>query len=187
MRKLAVGLGVLLRERISRPLEEWLHHRVVDDHWMQIGVLRHYAPRRLAWDERIPRRRVATEALPRIGLVTPSYGQEAFIERTLDSVLTQAYPKLHYVVQDGGSKDRSAELIARRAARLHHWESAPDKGQADAIRKGFVRLEGALADNDVMAWLNSDDLLGPGVLEFVGDYFARNPAVDVIYAASHHH
>lgn len=181
LRKLGVALNAMVREKLTRPLDEWLHRRVVDQHWMQIGLLRHYAPRPLAWDERIPRRKVAAEALPRIGLVTPSYGQEAFVERTMDSVLTQAYPKLHYVVQDGGSKDRSAELIARRAAQLHHWESARDKGQADAIRKGFMRLEGALGDADVMAWLNSDDLLGPGVLEFVGDYFARHPEVDVIY------
>jgi ADP-heptose:LPS heptosyltransferase/GT2 family glycosyltransferase len=181
LRKLGIALEALMRERLTRPLDEWLHRRVVDDHWMQIGVLRHYAPRPLRWDDRVPRRRRPANELPRIGLVTPSYGQEVFIERTLDSVLEQAYPHLHYVVQDGGSKDRSAELIARRAARLHHWESERDRGQADAIRKGFARLEGTLGANDIMAWLNSDDLLGPGVLEFVGDYFARNPDVDVIY------
>jgi glycosyltransferase involved in cell wall biosynthesis len=84
-------------------------------------------------------------------------------------------------VQDGGSRDRSPEIIRGYAARLHHWESAPDAGQADAIRRGFASLEAKLAPDDVMAWLNSDDLIGPGVLNFVAAYFAKHPEVDVIY------
>jgi GT2 family glycosyltransferase len=84
-------------------------------------------------------------------------------------------------VQDGGSKDRSAEIIARHAARLKHWESVKDKGQADAIHRGFAHIAASLGADDLMAWLNSDDLLAPGALRFVAEYFATHPDVDVLY------
>ena len=181
LRKLAVATAAFFREKVGRPFDAWLFRRIVEDYWMQIGVLRHYDPRPLRWDERLPGPRTADAALPRIGVVTPSYGQEKFIDRTLHSVLDQAYPKLVYAVQDGGSKDRSAAIIAAHAARLQHWESVRDKGQADAIQRGFTHLTPLLGADDVMAWLNSDDLLAPGALRFVGEYFAAHPAVDVIY------
>jgi ADP-heptose:LPS heptosyltransferase/GT2 family glycosyltransferase len=181
LRKLAVATAAFCREKVGRPLDAWLFRRLVEAYWMQIGVLRHYDPRPLRWDERLPGARAADVALPRIGVVTPSYGQEKFIERTLLSVLDQAYPRLVYAVQDGGSKDRSAAIIAAHAARLRHWESVRDKGQADAIHKGFTHLTPHLGPDDVMAWLNSDDLLAPGALRFVGEYFAAHPEVDVIY------
>src|SRR6185503_4961943 len=88
---------------------------------------------------------------------------------------------LLYVVQDGGSKDGSAEIIARHAARLRHWESVKDNGQADAIHRGFAHLANTLGPGDVMAWLNSDDMLAPGSLRFVAEYFATHPDVDVLY------
>jgi glycosyltransferase involved in cell wall biosynthesis len=154
---------------------------VVEQHWMQIGVLRQYAPRPLVWDHALPGPRRPDDSLPQIAIVTPSYGQEQFLERTMRSVLDQSYPKLLYVVQDGGSKDRSPEIIARHAARLRHWESAPDRGQADAVHRGFTRVAPDLRPDDVMAWLNSDDLLAPGALRCVGEYFAAHPEVDLIY------
>ncbi len=181
LRKLRIAAEAWGREKVRRPLEQWLFRRVVEDYWMQIGVLRHYAPRPLAWDPRLPGAARSGATLPRIALVTPSYGQEQFLERTLRSVLDQAYPNLLYVVQDGGSKDGSPALIARHAAQLRHWESAPDRGQADAIRRGFAHVEGDLGPDDVMAWLNSDDLLAPGTLRFVAEYFAAHPEVDLIY------
>jgi glycosyltransferase involved in cell wall biosynthesis len=99
----------------------------------------------------------------------------------MNSVLRQNYPHLLYVVQDGGSTDDSVEVIRREAARLHHWESTRDAGQADAIRKGFAHITGALAPNDIMAWLNSDDLLAPRSLYAVARYFVQHPSVDVVY------
>ena len=99
----------------------------------------------------------------------------------LGSVLDQSYPNLLYVVQDGGSKDGSVEVIRRHADRLHAWASEKDAGQADAIRRGFARVESELGPDDVMAWLNSDDLLAPGSLAFVAGYFASHPEVDAIY------
>ena len=180
LHKLWLATVAFVRERWQRPLAAWWFRRVVENYWMQIGVLRHYAPRPLRWD-RLPRPQLRPAALPQIALVTPSYGQEKFIGRTLRSVIDQAYPKLRYAVQDGGSKDRSAEIIAEHAAGLQHWESAPDRGQADAVQRGFTHLADALAPEDIMAWLNSDDLLAPTALRYVAEYFARHPEVDVIY------
>jgi glycosyltransferase involved in cell wall biosynthesis len=155
---------------------------MVEDYWMQIGILQHYQPRPLKWDKRMRKHlRLPVEKLPKIGIVTPSYGQATFIESTLLSVLNQRYPKLYYVVQDGGSQDGSPAIIEQYANQLYHWESVPDRGQADAVEKGFAHLQTELGSDDVMAWLNSDDLLAPRTLATVADYFARHPDVDVIY------
>ncbi|MBI5937533.1 MAG: glycosyltransferase [Betaproteobacteria bacterium] len=113
---------------------------------------------------------------PRISIVTPSYNQAAFLEQTIKSVLDQGYPNLEYVVQDGGSKDGSREVLERYSAEFSHWESAPDGGQTNAINLGFRHTTG-----EIMAYLNSDDLLLTGTLHYVADYFAKHPDVDVIY------
>ncbi len=162
------------------PLNDWFFERAVEKYWMKIGVLDHYPPRPLKWDQ-IPKGRLPESKLPKVGVVTPSYGQANFIESTILSVLNQQYPKLHYAVQDGGSKDASPQIIARYADRLQHWESVRDKGQADAIQRGFRHLDNELGSDDVMAWLNSDDLIAPRALRFVAEYFATHPNVDVIY------
>ncbi len=119
---------------------------------------------------------IKLDSPPGISLVTPSFGQAAFLERTLRSVLDQNYPRLEYFVQDGGSVDGTQEILSRYSDRLTGWESAPDKGQSDAINLGFSKTRG-----EIMAWLNSDDLLLPGSLACVADFFLRHPAVDVIY------
>ena len=136
--KLWVAASAYLREKWWLPATAWLFRKTVEEYWMQIGVLRHYDPRPIAWDPRLPKKpKLAESRLPQIGIVTPSFGQPAFIESTMVSVLNQNYPKLLYAVQDGGSRDASPEIIARHADRLAHWESVPDKGQGDAIRRGF--------------------------------------------------
>lgn len=114
--------------------------------------------------------------LPTLSIVTPSYGQARFVERTLASVLGQGYPKLEYHIQDGGSRDGTVEILRRHEARLSGWESVPDDGQSQAINLGFARTGG-----EIMAWLNSDDMLMPGTLHYVADYFQRHPEVDVVY------
>ncbi len=169
------------RARIQRPLAAWLRQTWIEGHWMQLGVLRQHPPRALRWDARLEAAAKVPADAPFIGVVTPSYGQEAFIERTLRSVLDQRYPRLKYVVQDGGSRDGSPGIIARHAAQLAAWASEPDQGQADAIRRGFDRLKDELAPTDLMGWLNSDDLLAPGALATVARYFATHPEVDVVY------
>ena len=180
LHRLALATSAFVREKLWRPFDAWLFTRVVEKYWMQIGILRHHDPKPLVWD-RLPAPSTSASALPQIAIVTPSYGQEKFIERTMRSILDQNFPRLLYVVQDGGSKDRSPQIIAAHATRLRHWESSRDKGQADAVRRGFAHVVPDLGPDDLMAWLNSDDLIAPGSLAYVAAYFAAHPDVDVIY------
>jgi ADP-heptose:LPS heptosyltransferase/GT2 family glycosyltransferase len=181
IRKLWLVASLRLREGVWRPLDRWLFRKVVEDYWMQIGILRQYEPRPISWDRRLAKAPRANGSLPKIGVVTPSYAQPAFIESTILSVLNQNYPKLLYVIQDGASPDASAEIISKYASRLKHWVSEADHGQADAVRRGFSHIETELGADDVMAWFNSDDLLAPRAMKFVASYFAAHPDVDVIY------
>jgi GT2 family glycosyltransferase len=136
----------------------------------------YHAPRPL----RVPSRYTSSPPLPAapsISIVTPSFNQAAFLPHTLSSVLDQGYPALEYVVQDGGSLDGTADVLERFRARLHHAESRPDLGQSHAVNLGFARTGG-----EVMAYLNSDDLLLPGSLSYVAGFFAAHPEVDVVYS-----
>lgn len=110
--------------------------------------------------------------LPSISIVTPTFNQGEFIEKTMLSVLTQGYPNLQYVIMDGGSNDNTLAIIKKYADRLFYWESGPDKGQADAINRGFAQV-----DAEVMGWLNSDDILFPGALHLIGKIFADYPEI----------
>src|SRR5262249_50436312 len=123
-------------------------------------------------------RLLATMALPRISVVTPSFKQGRYLEAAIRSVLDQDYPHPAYTVMDGGSPDGSVDTIRRHAGRLAHWVSAPDGGQSAAIASGFRRATG-----DVLAWLNSDDIYLPGALERVGRVFEQSPSVDFVYGA----
>lgn len=113
---------------------------------------------------------------PKFAIVTPSFNQAGFLERTLHSVLDQEYPRLEYVVQDGGSWDQTPEILERYREHLTHAESRKDRGQAHAINLGFRQTTG-----EIMSYLNSDDLLLPGTLAYVAQHFVRNPHVDVVY------
>jgi hypothetical protein len=139
-----------------------------------LGVLHQYPPRPLRPPS--PFRGPLPCPAPVISLVTPSYNQARFLARTVESVLGQGYPRLEYIIQDGGSTDGTAALLPRYRGRLAHCESRRDGGQADALNRGFRRATG-----DVLAYLNSDDLLLPGALAYVADYFRRHPEVDVVY------
>ena len=146
-----------------------------DRPYNQFGLLRQYAPREPA-AETFPRLRTAPDRLPGIALVTPSYKQGRYLESTIRSILAQNYPNLEYAVVDGASGDESAEIIERYRNQLTFAVSEKDKGHVDAIDKGFARISG-----EIMAYVNSDDLLEAGALRFVGDFFSRHPGVDVIY------
>lgn len=113
---------------------------------------------------------------PLISIVTPSFNQAEYIADTINSVLGQGYPRLEYIVQDGDSQDDTVKVLEELSGSLAHWESAPDGGQANAVNLGMRRATG-----DVLAWLNSDDLLLPGSLAYVAGYFERHPQVDVVY------
>lgn len=89
---------------------------------------------------------------PQISIVTPSYNYGRFIEETIRSVLLQGYPNLEYIIIDGGSTDTTVEIIKKYEQYITYWVSEPDKGQTDAINKGYQRCTG-----DIFAWLNADD------------------------------
>ncbi len=114
---------------------------------------------------------------PTISIVTPSYNQAEYIGRTVRSVLLQRYPNLEYVLMDGASTDGTQDVLSEYRDRFAHYESKPDGGQSDAVKRGFEHTSG-----EIMAWLNSDDVLAPGALDFVADYFAKHPGVDAIYS-----
>lgn len=141
----------------------------------RLGRLNQYAPRKL-WLPASYAKKPANSHLPKISIVTPSFNQARFLERTLESVLNQAYPNLEFYIQDGGSTDGTVEMLQRYDGRLSGWASCPDNGQSHAINVAFSRTSG-----EIMAWLNSDDILLPGALAYVGDYFSRHPEVDVVY------
>lgn len=110
-----------------------------------------------------------------ISVVTPSYNQAEYLERTILSVLDQGYPNLEYIVIDGGSKDGSLDIIRKYEDRLAFWISEPDRGQTEAINKGLKRATG-----EWLAWQNSDDLYYPGVFMDVAKAAARHSQADLI-------
>jgi glycosyltransferase involved in cell wall biosynthesis len=113
---------------------------------------------------------------PKISIVTPSYNQAQFLERTILSVLNQNYPNLEYIIIDGGSMDGSVEIIKKYEKYLTYWISEKDKGQSHAINKGFQKSTG-----EILAWLNSDDTYLPEALYKVVKSFEQNPEADLIF------
>jgi O-antigen biosynthesis protein len=113
---------------------------------------------------------------PSITIVTPVYNGEETLRETIESVLSQNYPKLEYIIVDGGSTDSTLSIINEYRQHLAMVISEPDRGMYDAIAKGF-----AIATGTVLAYLNADDLFEPGALRRVGDYFAYHPRTEVIY------
>jgi len=114
---------------------------------------------------------------PRISVVTPSLNQGSFIEETIQSILNQTYTNFEYIIIDGGSTDGSVNLIKRYEDKLTYWISEPDKGQADAINKGFKRATG-----EVLCWVNSDDVLFPASLEVIAKCYVKKDEPEIIHA-----
>lgn len=110
-----------------------------------------------------------------MSVVTPSMNQAAYLEECIDSVLSQGYPKLEYVVIDGGSTDGSIEIIRRYEKHLTYWQSQPDSGPYAAVNAGFARTSG-----EVMTWINSDDKYPKGALLKAGWLFATEPDAEWI-------
>ncbi|HHT0592306.1 TPA: glycosyltransferase [Legionella anisa] len=113
--------------------------------------------------------------LPLVSIVTPSFNQGRFLKRTIDSVLSQNYPHIEYIVIDGGSTDDSVNILSSYTDRFF-WISEPDNGQTHAINKGIKRAKG-----EILAYLNSDDVLTPGAIEKVVDFFLNDPHCDMVY------
>lgn len=138
---------------IAASLEEFITHPQFDES----TILRH------------------DQSWPKITIVTPSFNQGAYLEKTILSVLNQNYPNLEYIIMDGGSEDGSVEIIRKYSRYLSHWSSEPDNGQSAAIAKGF-----SLATGEYLAWINSDDIYFPNVLYKVGETLKQHKETDIV-------
>jgi glycosyltransferase involved in cell wall biosynthesis len=118
--------------------------------------------------------------LPLVSIITPSLNQGRFIRDTIESVLSQEYPKLEYIVMDGGSTDDTLDILHSYGNRLT-WRSAPDLGQADAVNSGF-----RLAKGEILGWLNSDDTYQPGAVKAAVEHLATNPDTAVVYGDAYY-
>jgi glycosyltransferase involved in cell wall biosynthesis len=112
---------------------------------------------------------------PLVSVVTPSYNQGHFIRATIESVLSQDYRNLEYIVMDGGSTDETAAIVREYGSRVV-FVSKPDRGQAHAINEGF-----GLAKGNVLAWLNSDDVFLPGAVRAGVRALSCNPDAGLVY------
>jgi glycosyltransferase involved in cell wall biosynthesis len=131
------------------------------------------------WTEgtpRVPLRMADGTPWPLISIVTPSLNQGKFLEETIRSVLLQGYPNLEYIIIDGGSTDDSVEIIKKYEAWVSYWVSEKDRGQSDAINKGWEKSRG-----EIVAYLNSDDLYTPGALAEVAQHFNDHPGCAVVH------
>jgi glycosyltransferase involved in cell wall biosynthesis len=140
-----------------------------------LGRLVHHPPKPLALPARYTLRR-SSPVPPRISIVTPSFNAARFIGKTVESVVGQGYPNLEYIVQDGGSTDDTLRIVEGFGRALARVVSEPDRGQSDALNRGFRHATG-----EILAYLNADDLLLTGALDYVASYFSAHPDVDVVY------
>jgi glycosyltransferase involved in cell wall biosynthesis len=119
--------------------------------------------------------RYLNQPLPKISVITPSFNQGAYLERTILSVLNQNYPNLEYIIIDGGSTDNSVEIIKKYESQLTYWVSEKDSGQSNAINKGL-----SMATGDWAAWQNSDDIYQPDTFFELAVAAQQNPNVSLI-------
>lgn len=141
----------------------------------RLGNLNQHPPRPMILPKHYEKD-ITLSDMPKVSIVTPSFKQAGYIGRTIDSTLGQNYPNLEYFIQDGGSPDGTMEVLNGYGNRITGWESKPDGGQSQAINLGFAHTTG-----EIMAWLNADDILLPGAIHTIVDYFNSHPEIDVVY------
>lgn len=113
---------------------------------------------------------------PKVSIVIPSYNQGKYLEDTILSVINQTYKNIEIIIIDGGSTDNSVDIIKKYKDKIHFWVSEKDKGQANAINKGFKKASG-----EIFAWLNSDDLYTENAVEQIVNEFNKDPSVSIVY------
>lgn len=139
----------------------------------KLGVLRQYAPVPIKW----PRQKTfSVNHFPKISVVVPTFNSERYLTDTMRSLEQQNYPSLEIVIQDGGSTDATLAIIDSFSHVISSVVSSVDRGQAHALNRGFRRTSG-----DILAYLNSDDLLLPNALHRIAEWFNRHSEIDVIY------
>jgi len=117
---------------------------------------------------------------PKISIVTPSFNQGDYIEKTIRSVLLQGYPNLEYIIIDGGSSDQTVEVIKKYEQWINFWVSEKDNGQSNAINKGL-----AMSSGELLGWLNSDDYYLPRALFKVAMAYLEDTSIGAIYGQGH--
>jgi glycosyltransferase involved in cell wall biosynthesis len=143
----------------------------------RLGNLQQHPPATLRLPLRFDQHNLLAKSPPVVTIVTPTLNQRRFIEFTVESILGQSYPCLEYIVQDGGSTDGTIDVLEDyQAAGELTYHSAHDSGLAQAINRGL-----AVSHGEIMAYLNSDDLLLPGSVNFIVQWFLDHPEVDVVY------
>jgi len=179
--KLRFSVLNYLPRRLCRSLDDRIFRTVVGKHWMKLGDLNQYAPRPIKWDTDY-RHRFSNAGQLRLLLVTPSLNQGAFLEQTIASVVSQQYGKLFYVVRDGGSVDQSIDILKTyQSEGFLTFNSEQDGGQTEAINNGFSEKISEIGDDDIMAWINSDDLYAPNTFAVVSQFFQKHSEIDVVY------
>jgi glycosyltransferase involved in cell wall biosynthesis len=118
---------------------------------------------------------------PLVSIITPSFNQADYLEETIQSVLSQDYERIEYIIIDGGSNDGSIQIIQSYEDELAAWISEPDMGQTDAINKGF-----AMAKGDILAWLNSDDTYLPGAVSKAVHFLTAHPEVGMMFGKAYY-
>lgn len=114
-------------------------------------------------------------SLPLVSIITPSYNQGHFIRDCIESVLNQDYPRVEYIIMDGGSTDNTASVIKAYSNRLT-WISEKDRGQSHAINKGF-----RMAKGEIVSWINSDDIILPGAVSKAVQTLVSHPDAGAVY------
>lgn len=139
---------------------------------MRLG--QQYSPKKL--EKSVELNKGPFKTTPLVSIVVPSFNQAKYLDATLQSIFSQSYPNIEVIVIDGGSTDGSKQILEQYGSRLKYWVSEPDNGQTHAINKGFARASG-----EVLAWLNSDDLLMPGAVARAVASFYSDKQTDVVY------